>query len=283
MKPHWPWRFLVPQLSLFLPFLLFPIASIFFLSLFDWNLLGGHRFIGLGNYIELLGDRQFWRALGNTLLYALIIVPATIAAGLALAIALNRPIPGRNSFRAAIYLPTVISGVASGLIAAWIFEEHYGVLNALLASIHLPRLPWLSSTRLAMPSIMATTVWLRTGLCMVIYLAALQDVPHNQMEAAALDGAGGWNRFRHVVWPVLGPATTFLLFTNLIYSLHVFDLIFVMTEGGPAGSTTVLVQYLYEAAFRQQRLGYGSAIGVILLIVLTVLTSLITWRRFREA
>lgn len=272
-------KFLVPHLVLFLPFLLYPIAAVFVMSLFDWNLLGGHRFIGFANYAELMEDRDFWRALNHTLLYAAAVVPSTMAAGLALAVALNRKIKGRNFFRSAIYLPTVISGVASGVIAAWIFQGNYGVLNAILAASGLPRLPWLSSTALAMPSVTIASVWLRTGLCMVIYLAALQDVPRDQMEAASLDGAGRWERFRYVVWPVLRPATTFLLVTNLIYSLHVFDLIYVMTEGGPAGSTTALVQYLYEAAFDQQRLGYGSAIGVILLLLLTALTSLLTWRR----
>lgn len=279
MSKRVPWIFLAPHLFLFVPFLLYPIVAVVLISGFDWNLLGGHRFVALANYAELLEDRDFWRALGNTLLYAAAVVPSTMTIGLALAVALNRRMRFRNFFRAAIYLPTVISGVASGIIAAWIFEGNYGVLNAVLAATRLPRLPWLSSTALAMPSVILSSLWLRTGLCMVIYLAALQDVPRDQMEAAALDGADAWSRFRHVAWPVLAPATTFLLVTNLIYSLHVFDLIYVMTEGGPAGSTTTLVQYLYDAAFYQQRLGYGAAIGVFLLVILMALTSALTWRR----
>ena len=274
-----PWLFLMPHLSLFTVFVFLPILFIFGLSAFDWNLLGFHRFAGFSNYAELLEDKLFWRALWNTLLFSAVIVPVTMAGGLALAVALNRPLPGRNLFRAAMYLPTVISSVASAVVAVWIFYEHYGVLNAFLLQFGLGRLPWLSSTRLAMPAIIATTIWLRTGFCMVIYLAALQDVPKNLLDAAALDGAGAWNRFRYIVWPLLWPSSIFLLVTNLIYSIHVFDLIFVMTNGGPAFSTTTLVQYLFDAAFEEQRQGYASAISVTLFFILIALTSFLLIRR----
>ncbi len=274
-----PWLFLTPHLSLFTVFVFLPILFIFGLSAFDWNLLGFHRFTGFSNYLELLEDRLFWRALGNTLLFSAVIVPVTMAGGLALAIALNRPLPGRNVFRAAMYLPTVISSVASAVVAVWIFDEHYGVLNAFLIQFGLPRLPWLSSTHFALPTIIMTTIWLRTGFCMVIYLAALQDVPKNLLDAAALDGAGAWNRFRYIVWPLLGPSSIFLLVTNLIYSIHVFDLIYVMTNGGPAYSTMTLVQYLFDSAFEEQRQGYASAISVTLFFILIALTSLLLIRR----
>ena len=274
-----PWLFLAPHLSLFVPFIFLPVIAIFLLSLFNWNLLGDHKFIGLGNYAEILEDLEFWRALKNTLVYAAAVVPLTMAAGLALAVALNRPLPARNFFRAALYLPFVISSVASGVIAVWIFDQHYGLLNAALSSLGLPRFPWLSSPAFAMPSVIATTIWLRTGLCMVVYLAALQDVPKQLLDAAALDGAGAWNRFRYIVWPLLAPSNTFLLITNLIYSLHVFDLIYVMTLGGPAFSTTTLVQYLYQTAFDEQRQGYASAISVILFFILIALTSALLLRK----
>jgi ABC-type sugar transport system permease subunit len=274
-----PWLFLTPHLSLFLVFVFLPILFIFGLSGFDWNLLGYHRFAGLSNYAEILDDKLFWRALGNTLLFSAVIVPVTMATGLAVAIALNRPMPARNLFRAAMYLPTVISSVASAIVAVWIFDEHYGVLNAFLIQFGLPRLPWLSSTHLALPTIIITTIWLRTGFCMVIYLAALQDVPKSLLDAAALDGAGAWSRFRYITWPLLWPSSIFLLVTNLIYSIHVFDLIYVMTNGGPAFSTTTLVQYLYDAAFEEQRQGYASAISVVLFFVLIALTSVLLIRR----
>ena len=158
-----PWLFLTPHLSLFLVFIFLPIVVIFGLSGFDWNLLGSHHFTGLSNYAEILDDKLFWRALGNTLLFSAVIVPVTMASGLAVAIALNRPMPARNLFRAAMYLPTVISSVASAIVAVWIFDEHYGVLNAFLIQFGLPRLPWLSSTHLALPTIMNKNISLLTG------------------------------------------------------------------------------------------------------------------------
>ncbi len=276
-----PWLFLAPHLSLFSVFMMGPVLAIFALSLYDWNLLGNHHFIGFANYAEMFQDRQFWRALANTLLFTAAIVPTTMALGLGLALALNKPLPGRNLFRAALYLPTVISSVASAIVVAWIFDDHYGVLNAMLSSIGLPRVPWLSSTHFAMPTIIFATLWLRVGLCMVVYLAALQDVPKDLLDAAALDGAGRWGRLRYVTWPLLRPSTVFLLITNLIYGLHVFDLIYVMTAGGPAFSTTVMVQYIFAAAFDQQRQGYASAISVVLLLILVSITSLSLVRRQR--
>ncbi len=272
-EPSAPWFFLSPHLMLFASFILIPICAVFALSLYDWNLLGDHRFVGLANFAEILGDREFWRALGNTLLYGIAIVPLVLAMGLGCALALNRDLPGRGIFRAVIYLPSVLSSVASATIAAWIFNDQYGVLNNLLGAMGMHGVPWLSSTRFAMPAVILTTVWIRTGLCMVIYLAALQDVPRELIEAARLDGASSWNVFRWVTLPMLRPTTTFLLVTNVIYSIHVFDLIYVMTDGGPAFSTTVLVQYLYESAFEEQRQGYAAALSVVLLVVLLLLTS----------
>ena len=273
-----PWYFLAPHLSLFLIFIFAPIVAVFSISLFDWNLLGDHKFIGLTNYSEILHDRQFWHAFRNTMVYAVYVVPLTMATGIGLALALNQPIFGRGFIKAALYLPFVISSVASGVIAVWIFDDHYGLINTVLAQMGFARVPWLSSTTFAMPSVIATTVWLRTGLCMVVYLAALQDVPRSLLEAAELDGANAWKRFWFITWPLLRPSTTFLLITNLIYSLHVFDLIYVMTFGGPAMSTTTLVQYLYENAFEEQRQGYACAISVVLFVILIALTSALLLR-----
>ena len=165
------------------------------------------------------------------------------------------------------------------MVVAWIFDDHYGVLNATLSYIGLPRVPWLSSTHFAMPTIILATLWLRVGLCMVVYLAALQDIPKDLLDAAALDGAGSWARLRHITWPLLRPSTVFLLVTNLIYGLHVFDLIYVMTAGGPAFSTTVMVQYIYMAGFDEQREGYASAISVVLFFILVAITSVSLMKR----
>ncbi len=276
-----PWLFLTPHLSLFSIFLLFPLLGVLALSTFDWSLLGDHHFVGGGNYEELLRDPQFWRALGNTVLYALAVVPLTLGLGFVAALALNQPLAGKSVYRAALYLPFVLSSVASATAAAWMFDDQYGVINAVAVWVGLPRAPWLTSTAFAMPAVVATTVWLRIGLCMLVYLAALQDVPRDLLQAAEMDGANAFSRFRYIVWPQLLPSTAFLALTTLIYSFHAFDLIYVMTDGGPGFSTTVLVQYLYEAAFQEQRQGYASAISVVLLVILAGLSSLMLLRRRR--
>lgn len=274
-----PWAFLGPHLALFTVFVFAPMCAVIAMSFYDWSLLGDHRFAGFANYVELLEDREFWRALSNTALYAALVVPITLALGLALALALNTRVPGRRYFRTAIYLPTVLSSVASATAAAWIFDDQYGVLDAILIKFGLERVAWLSSTRFAMASLVTTTVWVRIGLCMVVYLTALQDIPASLLQAAELDGAGPVSRFRYVVWPLLRPSTLFLAITTLIYSLQAFDIAYVLTNGGPAFSTTMLVQYLYNAAYLEQRQGYASAISVILLSILIAISSILLLRR----
>lgn len=276
-----PWLFLAPHFSLFTVFILLPLVGVFILSTFNWSLLGDHHFVGSANYQEIVHDRQFWRAFGNTTLYAAVVIPSTMLIGLALALALNGPLPGRSWFRAAIYLPTVLSSVASATVAAWIFDDQYGVLNAALAKGGLPRVGWLTSPHFALPAVVATTIWLRAGLCMVVYLAALQEIPRDLYQAAKLDGAGSWNQFRYITWPMLMPSSIFLFLTTLVYSFHIFDLVYVMTDGGPAFATTVLVQYLYEQAFEEQRQGYASAISVLVMLFLIGLSSLVLLRRRR--
>ncbi len=279
-----PFGFLAPKLLLFLAFTLGPLISVFILSLYNWNLLGGHKFIGLANYSEMLRDDEFWQATKNTFVFALMVVPVTLFAGLGLAILLNKPQPGRVFFRTVLFLPYAIPAVAVAAIAAWMFNDHYGVLNAILVSIGFPRLFWLSSPHLALFAVAIASVWMRVGFCMVVYLAALQDVPVDLYEAARLDGAGTLQQFRFVTWPMMKPVTIFLVITNFIYTFNIFDLIYVMTGGGPAFSTTILVQYLYDAGFDLQRQGYAATISVALYLLISLLT-LLFWltTRKREA
>jgi multiple sugar transport system permease protein len=187
--------------------------------------------------------------------------------------------------RSFFFVPVIISLVAVALTAAWIFNDNYGVINAVLEAVGIGGVPWLSSPRWAMPSLIITTLWVRLGFNMVVYLAALQSIPEELYDAARVDGATGWRRFRHITWPLLGPTTFLLLILNVIYSLHVFDLIYVMTGGGPGFSTTVLVQYIYQMAFTEGEMGYASAIGVVLYLVLVVFTVFQWWftRQSEEA
>lgn len=272
-----PYVFIAPNIILFSVFIFFPLFYAFFISFHEWSLIDTPLYTGTENYGRLLQDRQFWQALGNTVLYSLATVPTSLALGLAVAIGLNRELFARTLLRSAFFLPVVISSVATAVIAAWLFNDNYGVVNAILGRFGIRPVAWLSTTQWALPSIIITTLWTRIGFCMVVYLAALQSISPSYYEAARIDGATRWQQFRFVTWPLLRPTTFLLLILNVIHSFQVFDLIFVMTGGGPGFSTTMLVQYIYQAAFATSEMGYASAMGVVLFLLVLVFT-LIQWR-----
>lgn len=277
-----PYIFITPNVIVFTVFMFIPILFAFYISLNQWSLIGTPTFVGLQNYVEMAGDGKFWQASYNTLIYTIGTVPTSIALGLAVALGLNRRLPGRALLRSIYFVPVIISLVATALIAAWVFNDNYGVINAVLDAAGIGGVPWLSSARWAMPSLIITTLWIRLGFNMVVYLAALQSIPDELYQAAQVDGATGWKQFRHITWPLLGPTTFLLLILNVIYSLHVFDLIYVMTGGGPGFSTTVLVQYVYQMAFQNGEMGYASAVGVVLYVLLMVFT-VSQWRVTKQS
>jgi ABC-type sugar transport system permease subunit len=277
-----PYLFIAPNLVLFTAFSFLPLLYAAFISFYDWGLISEPAFIGLRNYTRLLRDDLFWQSLAHTLTYAAGTVPTSMALGLALAIALNRRMRGRIVLRSLYFLPIVVSAVAAGTIAAWLFNDNYGVINAILVRIGVGRIAWLSTPEWALPSLVIATLWLRAGFCMVVYMAALQTIPTAYYEAAHIDGAGAWQQFRHVTLPLLKPATFLLLILSVIYSFQVFDLIYVMTGGGPGFSTTMLVQYVYRAAFVTSEFGYASAIGLVLYAMILIFTVL-QWRFSRQA
>ena len=277
-----PYIFIAPNVVVFAVFMFLPILLAFYISLNEWTLIGFPTFVGLGNYLDMLEDSEFLRAFYNTGIYTLGTVPTSIALGLVVALGLNRKLPGRTLLRSIFFVPVIISLVAVALIAAWIFNDNYGIINAALSAVGIGDVPWLSSARWAMTSLIIATLWIRLGFNMVIYLAALQSIPTELYDAARVDGASGWRRFRHITWPLLGPTTFLLVIINFIYSLHVFDLIYVMTGGGPGFSTTVLVQYIYQMAFTEGQMGYASAIGVVLYLLLLIFT-VFQWRVTRQS
>ena len=277
-----PYIFIAPNVVVFAVFMFLPILLAFYISLNEWTLIGFPTFVGLGNYLDMLEDSEFLRAFYNTGVYTVGTVPTSIALGLAVAVGLNRKLPGRTLLRSIFFVPVIISLVAVALIASWIFNDNYGIINAALSAVGIGDVPWLSSARWAMISLIIATLWIRLGFNMVIYLAALQSIPTELYDAARVDGASGWRRFRHITWPLLGPTTFLLVIINIIYSLHVFDLIYVMTGGGPGFSTTVLVQYIYQMAFTEGQMGYASAIGVVLYLLLLTFT-VFQWRVTRQS
>jgi multiple sugar transport system permease protein len=220
-----PYIFIAPNMVVFTVFLFVPMVLAIYMSFNEWSLIESPTFIGLGNYARMFQDPQFWQALGNTLLYTAGTVPANIALGLLVAIGLNRALPARGLLRSIFFVPVVISGVAVALVGAWIFNDAYGVINTGLGALGFESVPWLTSQRWAMLSIIVMALWLGIGFNMVVYLAALQSIPPELYEAAQIDGASGWRQFRSITWPLLGPTTFLLVILGVISSLHVFDLI----------------------------------------------------------
>lgn len=272
-----PYVFIAPNMVLFTVFVFFPLVYAAYISFHEWSLIDTPDFVGTENYARLVTDGQFWQSLRNTVVYSLATVPTSLGLGLLLAIGLNREIATRTLLRSIYFLPVVISSVATAVIAAWLFNDSYGVINALLKSVGLGPVAWLSTPRWALPSIIITTLWTRIGFCMVVYLAALQSISPSYYEAARIDGATRLQQFRYVTWPLLRPTTFLLLILNVIHSFQVFDLIYVMTGGGPGFSTTMIVQYIYQAAFASSEMGYASAMGIVLFLLILLFT-LLQWR-----
>ena len=269
-----PWVFISPSLVLFTLFAFAPIAAAVILSFQDVQLFGGGTWVGIDNYKTMLTTPLFWTSVWNTVVFTMGTVPTSTALGLLLAVMLNRKLPGRGIIRSLYFLPMVVSGVAVSLVMVWMFNSDNGIVDAFLQLFGLPRIDWLRSPSWAMLTVVLAVVWGRIGFCMVTYLAALQGINPSLLEAAQIDGAGTWRRFASITWPLLNPTTYMLIVLNIVFSLQAFDVIYVMTGGGPGFSTTVLIQYIFRSAFTDGRMGYASAVGVFLVVALLVLTLL---------
>lgn len=269
--------FAAPAVAVFAVFMFWPLIQVFWISLQQTRGFGIATWVGLQNYQEILSDKIFWTALWNTALYTAISVPLCLVAGLAAALLLNKRMPARGLIRAIFYLPAVISGVSSALIGAWLFNEDIGLVNRILDVVGLGPVPWQSEGVPALLSLVAISLWIGIGFTMVVYLAALQGIPREVFEAARCDGASRWATLRRITVPQLGPTTFFLIVIGIINSFQVFDIVYVMTGGGPGNSTTMLVTYAYSAGFEQRQQGYASAIGVVLYLIVLVMT-IVQWR-----
>jgi multiple sugar transport system permease protein len=266
--------FLAPDLVGTLVFAVGPVLAALTLGLFAWDILTPPHFVGLDNYRQLLVDDPVFRqVLLNTSAYVLGTVPVRTVLALLLAIALNQQLHGVGFFRAAFFLPTITSAVAAATVWRWIYEPNFGLLNSLLYAIGVQHPPaWLSSPAWAMPALILLGIWQGLGFQMVIFLAGLQGIPSHLYEAAAIDGAGWWARFRHITLPLISPTTFFVLIVSVIGSYQVFDQAVVLTEGGPGYATTTLVYYIYTYAFQFFKMGYAAAIAWILFAIVFLLT-----------
>jgi multiple sugar transport system permease protein len=275
-RERWFYLLISPWLLGFVLFQAGPIAGAFLLSFADWPLPRPPRFVGLEHLRTMVGDPLLGRTLFNTAYYALGVVVGGLALGLGLALLLHRRRRGVYLFRTIFFLPAIVSGVATVLLWGWVFNPRYGLVNALLALIGIRGPLWLQDEAWAMPALILMSLW-TVGTNMVVYLAALQGVPRDLQEAAALDGAGRWARFRYVTWPLISPVTFFLVVVNLIAAFQVFTPTYILTRGGPNNATLTLPLYIYLNAFAWGRLGYASALAMVLFLLILALTLLQFW------
>lgn len=273
----WAYAFISAPILGFLLFALIPICFSVYVSATQYSGYQKPVLTGADNYVRLLShDPLFWKTLGNTI-YSVLSIPIGMALALAIAVALNQKIVGIRFFRTAFFLPTISSVVAMTLLWKWIFNGDYGLLNYLLGLIGITGPAWLSSETWAMPAMILQGVWGGLGFNMVLYLAALQGVPGSLYEAAEIDGAGGWQRFVKITIPCISPTTLYILVTSIIGAMQDFPRFQIMTEGGPNYSTTTIVYYLFQNAFRYMDMGYASAMAWVLGILLMAITLLNFW------
>lgn len=268
------WLFLLPSFLLFLVFVLLPVLAAFGISFAHWDLFTPPKWAGLDNYRQLIfEDKLFHKVLGNTVWYVIGTVPAQMILAFFIALLLNRGVWGQNALRVIYFLPVVSSTVAVALIWSWIFNSNFGVLNLLLSKVGIQDLPkWLNSSQWALPALIIVAIWQGLGYSMVLFLAGLQGISREAYEAGEIDGAVGWRKHRYITLPLLSPTTFFVTIVSLIGSFQVFDLAFVMTQGGPANATNTIVYYVYQNAFQFYRMGYASAAAMILFAIILALT-----------
>jgi len=267
--------FIAPVIILFGIFRIVPSIQTLLYSFYRVELLRDRfTFIGLDNFRDLLTDEIFQRATANTLTYVITIVPVSAFLGLILAVLFNTRFHFKEFFKAVYFSPMVTSTVAAAMVWWWMYNPQFGIFNVLLKLVGLPEQPWLMSSHTALPSIIIFSVWKNLGYNMIIYLAGLQAIPPQFYEAATIDGAGALRRFRHVTIPLLAPTTTFILIYDTILALQVFDQVFVLTGGGPAGSTNVVVLDLYRQAFQRYNFGYAAAEAMVLFLFIMAVTIL---------
>jgi multiple sugar transport system permease protein len=278
-RVHWGWLalFVAPNLVLFAIFIVIPIVIAFGLSLFDWDLMSPPRFVGLANFLAIPRDARAVNSIVKTAYLILIGVVPSVIVSFLLAALINTKFPGIRVIRTVYLLPLVISFVASAVLWRFIFDPRYGPINTFLSWFGIAGPGWLQSTSWSMPAVAVVIVWLRFPLGMLLYLAALQSINPALLEAAQIDGANGWQRLRHIVWPSVRPVTFLVTIVTLRGVLFdSFDVVQVMTGGGPVRSTEILIKYIYDSAFAEQRLGYASALATALLLIVTVLALLLT-------
>ncbi len=280
-KIQWAaYLFLLPNMVGFLLFILFPVFSSLTLSFFEWNYISPAKFVGLGNFHQLLfSDPQFWKYVANTLILMLAI-PIHVTLSLLLAILVDhKHLPAKPIFRTIFFLPTAASGIAIYILWKWILNPQYGLINTILAWLGIQGPNWLLDSNWAKPSLILMSIWISMGgVNFLLYLAALQNISCELYEAAEIDGAGVWDKFINITWPLIKPTTFFIVIMSIISGFQGgFAQAYVMTQGGPAGSTTTIDYYIFNNAYVNFKMGYASAISWVLFFVILIVT-LLSWK-----
>ena len=278
-----PWFFLAPGVLFFLVYVIFPIVQSFEISLYKWDGLGEARYVGLRNYERLLSDRAFETSLWNNLKW-LVLYLLAVPAGLFIAIFLNQTVTGIRLYKSLFFFPFVISQVVVGLVFTWFYDPTFGLLNAIIGWFGAGPINVLGDPTLVTYGIIVAGLWPQTAYCMILYLTGLNAVDPEQVEAGRLDGARGWRMLWHVILPQLRPATFIAFVVTIIGALRSFDLISIMTDGGPFGSSRVLSFYMFEKALSEYgfRMGYGAAIAVVLFLIMLGFIAYFLWSMHRD-
>jgi len=271
------WAFAFPAVFLIFLFGLVPVAWSALLSFQQTNLISPPKWIGLANYRALAHDPLFAQSVEHSLVYTALFVPLSVVGGLLTAVALNRNIRGIRFYRLAVFVPVVLSTIATAIMFLWLLDPNFGLVNFLLSKVGLGPYGFFDSINGALYTIVGMTVWGWIGFDVIVYLAALQGIPRTLIEAAEIDGARSWSMFRNITVPLLGPATLFLVVWSSINALQLFDEVYFLTKGGPGTATYVVVYYLYSLAFSQGIAGYAAAIAYVLLVAILALTLIQLW------
>ncbi|MBN1609929.1 MAG: sugar ABC transporter permease [Polyangiaceae bacterium] len=272
--PYW---MMAPTALLLGVFFFYPLVVAGYRSLFAWDLLTPPSYVGIDNYRSLFESGEIWRTFKVTLLFSVVVVTGSMLLGLGLALGLNRPGRWAAFVRSSVFSAYVVSWVSVALLWLWVLDADAGALTHLLRKVGLPTADWLGDPDVALYAVAGVAIWKVAGYSMVLFIAGLQDIPHSLYEAAALDGARAPSRFLHVTWPLLRPTTAFVATTSLLLTFQVFDVVRVMTQGGPVHATTVFVYAIYEQIFLNLRVGRASAEVVVFFFVLLTLTALQLW------
>ncbi len=278
------WSFILPNFVGFAVLTLVPVIALFYLAFTSWNAFGTAPWVGVDNFTRLFSDKSFHTSLTNTIYYTVFHIPLTLAASLGLALLLNRKLRGVAFFRTAAFFPYITSIVAIAVVWTLMFSPDYGPINQILRAIGIANPPgWLTSNEWAMPAVVVVSTWRDMGYYMILFLAGLQTVPRELYEAARVDGANAWQRFRNVTMPCLRPTMFFVTVMLTINSFKIFDLILVMTDGGPGQSTLVISQFIYRKGFEESQFGYASAAAVALFFLCIVVTIIqFIWNKRRS-